>query len=224
MTTEDVLKEILHGEPQLSEDAIREATKPGSTIGAKLVTLIRNIRLWHTEDAGRWAVLHSIRLISQLNAKDAMPALIDAIFLAYSTRHEEVLEDLPIALAQAGQPAINPLSSIVEDQSLDVTIRSVAASALEGIAVLNPDARDEVLTALRKIISRTPESTALQGHVITIVAHFRLPEDSRLIKHATAAMPLMVDIETDDIDEYFERGDDPDAWSAYRASLLEYYQ
>src|SRR5688572_21031602 len=105
MTTEDTLKEILRGDPHLSEEAISEATKPGSPVGAKLITLIKNIRLWHTEEAGRWAVLHSIRLVSGLGLREATPALIDAIFLAYSTRHEEALEDLPIALAQSGAQA-----------------------------------------------------------------------------------------------------------------------
>ena len=220
MTNEEILKAILRGEPQLSADVVREAAK----VGPALVALIKNVRLWHTEEAGMWAVLHSIRLLSGLHLKEATPALIDAIFLAYSTRHEEALEDLPVALAQAGPGALNPLISIVEDRTLDGTIRSVAASALEGLAVLHLDTRDEVLASLRKIIAAPEESAALRGHAITIVAHFRLPEDSRLIKSTTRAMPMMSGLETDDIDEYFERGEDPETWNAYRASLLEYYQ
>jgi len=220
MTNEEILKAILRGEPQLSSEVIGEAFK----VGPALVTLIKNVRLWHTEDAGMWAVLHAIRLVSGLDLREATPALIDAIFLAYSTRHEEALEDLPIALAQSGPAALNPLISIAEDRTLDGTIRSVAASALEGLAVLHPETRDEVLGALRKIIATPEESAAFRGHAITIVAHFRLPEDSRLIKSTTRAMPMISDLETDDIDEYFERGEDPETWNAYRASLLEYYQ
>src|SRR5262245_48525022 len=116
MTNEAILKEILRGEPQLTEDVVRDATSgQNASIGSQLVELIRNVRLWHTEDAGRWAVLHAIRLVSALQPRNAIPVLIDAIFLAYSTRHEEALEDLPIALAQAGEPAILPLESVFED-------------------------------------------------------------------------------------------------------------
>ena len=117
-----------------------------------------------------------------------------------------------------------PLISIVEDRTLEGTIRSVAGSALEGIAVLHPDTRDEILGSFRKIVAAQEESSALRSHLMTSIAHFRLPEDSRLIKNTARAMPLMSALETDDIDEYFNRGDDPENWNAYRASLLEYYQ
>jgi hypothetical protein len=220
MTNEEILKAILRGQPELPKEVVRDAAQ----VGPALIALIRNVRLWHTEDAGMWAVLHSIRLVSDLHLKDATPGLIDAIFLAYSTRHEEALEDLPVALAQAGPSALKPLSSIVEDQTLDGAIRSVAASALEGLAVLHPDTRDDILSTLRKIIAAQEESSALRGHVVTIVAHFRLPEDATLIKNASRAMPMMLDLQADDIEEYFQRGDDPETWNAFRTSLLEYYQ
>ena len=219
MTTEDILKQILRGTSNLPKEVVQSAAQ----VGPALVALIRNVRLWHTEDAGMWAVLHAIRLASELHLKEAPPALIDAIFLAYSTRHEEALEDLPVAIAKAGPVALLPLISIVEDRTLNGTIRSVAASALEGIAVLFPDTREDVLTPLRKVMSATEESAALRGHLVTIVAHFRVPSDSRLIKNTSRAMPMMLDLDTDDIDEYFDRGDDPETWNAFRASLLEYY-
>ena len=63
MTNESILKEILRGEPSLSLEIVRAATAADSTVGPQLLELVRNIRLWHTEDAGRWAVLHAIRLI-----------------------------------------------------------------------------------------------------------------------------------------------------------------
>src|SRR5436190_808595 len=106
MTNETILKEILRGEPNLPEEVVRAATAPDSSIGPMLLDLIRNIRLWHNEDAGHWAVLHAIRLIGALRPRNAAAPLIDAIFLAYSTRHEDALEDLPAALAQSGESAI----------------------------------------------------------------------------------------------------------------------
>ncbi len=102
MTNEEVLKEILRGEPLLSKDLLESIDASGSALGPLLLELLRSIRLWHTEDAGRWAVLHAIRLLSTLHVKNSTPALIDAIFLAVSTRHEDALEDLPVALARMG--------------------------------------------------------------------------------------------------------------------------
>jgi len=102
MTNEEVLKTILRGEPLLSADLLQTVSASATTIGPLLLELIKSIRLWHTEEAGRWAVLHAIRLASSLQVRNSIPVFIDAIFLATSTRHEDALEDLPVALARAG--------------------------------------------------------------------------------------------------------------------------
>lgn len=224
MTNEEVLKSILRGEPQLSKDVLHSISESASTIGPQLVELIKSIRLWHTEDAGRWAVLHAIRLVSSLQVRNSIPALVDAIFLAASTRHEDALEDLPVALARSGDAAIRPLQSVLEDGRLDGTIRSVAASALEGIAVLDPTSRIEVLEILRRFLADSGNLSSIRSHVITILAHFRVPEDLNLIKNSARSLPLMLDMEAEEIDAYFELNEEPESWSAYRESLLEYYR
>lgn len=224
MTNEEVLKTILRGEPHLTADLIQTVQDSSATIGTQLLELIKSIRLWHTEDAGRWAVLHAIRLVSDLHVRNSIPALIDAIFLAVSTRHEDALEDLPVALARAGEPAIRPLQSVVEDNRLDGTIRSVAASALEGIAVLDTTQRTPVLEILRGVVSNTGGLANIRSHVITILAHFRVPEDRALIKSVAGTLPLMVEMESEDIDEYFEQKGEPQAWDSYRNPLTDYYR
>jgi hypothetical protein len=224
MTNEEVLKTILRGEPQLSKDLVQTVSASSATIGPLLLELLRSIRLWHTEEAGRWAVLHAIRLISELPVKNSVPALIDAIFLASSTRHEDALEDLPVALARKGEAAIRPLESVLEDSRLEGTVRSVAASALEGVAVLDPGTRDAVLEILRKLLMDSADLSSIRSHVITILAHFRNPEDLPLIKRVAQTLPLMLDMEPDEIEAYFQLREEPEAWGVYRESLLQYYQ
>jgi hypothetical protein len=224
MTNEEVLKTILRGEPQLSKDLVQSVSAASATIGPLLLEMLRSIRLWHTEEAGRWAVLHAIRLVSELQVKNAVPALIDAIFLASSTRHEDALEDLPVALARKGETAIRPLESVLEDSRLDGTVRSVAASGLEGIAVLDPGSRDAVLEILRKLLADSADLSSVRSHAITILAHFRMPEDLALIQRVAQTLPLMLDMEADEIEAYFQLREEPEAWSVYRESLLEYYR
>ena len=224
MTNEEVLKAILRGEPHLSKEVLQAISESASTIGPQLLEMIKSIRLWHTEDAGRWAVLHAIRLVSSLQVRNSIPALIDAIFLATSTRHEDALEDLPVALARSGETAIRPLQSVLEDGRLDGTTRSVAASALEGIAVLDPASRIAVLEILRRFLADSGNLSSIRSHVITILAHFREPDDLRLIKNSARTLPLMLDMEAEEIDAYFELKEEPESWSAYRNSLLEYYR
>ena len=223
MSNEEILKTILRGEPHLPAGLIQSVHNSSATVGPQLLELIKSVRLWYTEDAGRWAVLHAIRLISDLNVRNSIPAMIDAIFLAAGTRHEDALEELPVALARAGEPAIRSLQSVLEDSRLDGTIRSVAASALEGIAVLDAAQRPAVLEILRGVVSNTGELGNIRSHVITILAHFRIPEDRDLIKRVAGTLPLMFDMESDDIDAYFEQKDEPQAWDPYRHSLTDYY-
>src|SRR5688572_10245700 len=119
MTDEELLKAMLGATPYLPKETVEEISKRGVTFGRKMLELIRNIRLWHTDEAGQWAVVHAIKLVGSMKWPDATPALIDAIFLAYSTRNEDAMEDLPIALAQIGKPAIRPLVSVIEDRRLE---------------------------------------------------------------------------------------------------------
>jgi hypothetical protein len=133
------------------------------------------------------------------------------------------MEDLPVALAQTGVSAIKPLTSVMEDRGLEVTIRSIAASALEGIAVLNPDQTHEILESFRKTVVASDELSALRSHAITILAHFRTPEDRALIKSAMAHMPMMLDISSDEVDEYFAQNEDSSDWDQFGVDLLEYY-
>ena len=113
---------------------------------------------------------------------------------------------------------------MLEDSRLDGTIRSVAASALEGIAVLDSTTRVAVLEILRKVVADSGDLSSVRGHAITIVAHFRMPEDIPLIKNVARTLPLMLDMGPDEIEAYFEQTDEPESWGAYRESLLEYYK
>jgi hypothetical protein len=223
MTDEELLKAVLSGSPYLPREVVEEISGRGSLFGRKLLELIRNIRLWHTEEPGRWAVVHAIRLVGSMKLRDAVMPLTDAIFLAYSTKNEDAMDDLPVALAQIGDPAIRPLTSIMEDRALEVTIRCIAASALEGIAVLNPDQSGEILDSFRKTVKSSDELSAMRSHAITILAHFRAAEDRSLIKTAMANMPMMLDISTDDVDEYFAQNEDSAEWDQFAVDLLEYY-
>jgi hypothetical protein len=51
-----------------------------------------------------------------------------------------------------------------------------------------------------------------------------MPEDLTLIKSVARTLPMMLDMDAEEIDAYFEQKDEPEVWSAYRTSLLEYYR
>jgi hypothetical protein len=224
MTNEEVLKTILRGEPHLSKDLVQSVSAASATIGPLLLELIRSIRLWHTEEAGRWAVLHAIRLVSELSVKNAVPALIDAIFLASSTRHEDALEDLPVALARKGEAAIRRWSPFWRIAGwMEPFVRSPHPRWKASLSWI-PSTRDTVLEILRKLLADSTDLSSIRSHVITILAHFRMPEDLPLIRRVGQTLPLMLDMEPDEIEAYFQLREEPEAWAVYRESLLEYYR
>ena len=189
-----------------------------------LVRLIRNVRLWHTEEAGRIAVFHAVKLLGAMKFPPALDALTDAIFMAYDTRHEDVLEELPLAFARIGCDATPALLSILEDSSLEPAVRSVAASAMEGIAVLDESQRETILQSFRERLAEPQQAAGtLRGHVLNLLAHFRRPEDRALVSAALQSIPTALDIAGDDIANYFEASAEPSEWAQYRLDPLEFY-
>ncbi len=223
MDDRELLTQLLKGEPQLSRQTVAEVVGRGNEIAEKLVEMLRNVRLWHTEDAGRVAVFHAVKLLGALKFEPSLPALADAILLACSTSNEDVLDELPIALSRIGPSGAPALRSILEDSTLDTTARAVAASALEGIAVLEPAERDKVLATFRERISLSNESSTLRGHLLTLLAHFRQPEDRELIASLMRVVPLEMEVSGDEITSYFEDRDEPWEWEQYRVDPLEFY-
>ncbi len=223
MNDRELLTQLLKGDAQLSQQTVAEVVGRGNEIAEKLVEMLGNVRLWHTENAGRVAVFHAVKLLGALKFEPSIPALIDAILLASSTSNEDVLEELPLALSRIGTPAAASLKSILEDSTLDTTMRAVAASALEGIAVLHPALKDSVLSIFRERINRSDESSTLRGHLLTLLAHFRQPEDRELITSLMQFVPTEMEVSGDDITGYFEDRDEPWEWEQYRVDPLEFY-
>ena len=219
----DLLTRLLAGEARLSPQTVAEILGRGADFIPDLETLLGNVRLWHTEKAGRIAVFHAVKLLGIIKAASALPTLIDAILLAYSTGNEDVLEELPLVFARIGPDAIEPLRSVLEDSGLDSTIRSLAASGLEGIAVLHTDSRDAVLDILREQLQDPVQGVLLSGHVLGLITHFRRPEDRMLVSSTLSLIPTSMDMSEDAVSSYFKASDEPWEWAEYRIDPLKFY-
>ena len=223
MEDRELLAQLLRGETRLSQQTIAEILGQGASMAEHLVRLIRNVRLWHTEEAGRIAVFHAVKLLGAMKSPVAVDGMSDAIFLAYGTRHEDVLEELPLAFARIGSEATPALLSILEDSRLEPAVRSVAASGMEGIAVLDPSQRDTILQSFRERLAEPQAAGTLRGHVLNLLAHFRRPEDRALVSAALQSIPTALDIAGDDIVDYFEASAEPWEWAQYRLDPMEFY-
>ena len=223
MDDRELLTQLLKGETRLGSQTVAEILGRGETFRPALEQLIGNIRLWHTEHAGRIAVFHAVKLLGVMKFEEAIPRLIDAIFLAYSTNHEDVLDELPIVFSRIGAAAVDPLQSILDDTSLHPTVRSVTASALEGIGVLHPAVQDRILEVFREQLSRPEQAGQVRAHVVGLIAHFGRTEDGSLVTATLHTMPTALDITEGEVDSYFESSTEPWEWSQYRVDPLEFY-
>ena len=219
----NLLTHLLKGEAQLNPQTVAEILGRGPDFVPTLEKLLANIRLWHTDDAGRIAVFHAVKLLGIMKAAIALPKLMDAIFLAHSTRNEDVLDELPIVFSRIGTEAIEPLRSVLEDPAIDSTIRSLAASGLEGIGVLHTDSQDVVLDILRGQLHVSAQGLLLRAHVLGLIAHFRRPEDRQLVRGNLKMLPTALDMTEDEVTQYFEGSAEPWEWAEYRIDPLEFY-
>ena len=219
----DLLTQLLEGEARLNPQVVAEILGRGVDFIPSLEMLLGNVRLWHTDTAGRIAVFHAVKLLGIMKAASALPKLIDAIFLAYSTKNEDVLEELPIVFSRIGPDAIEPLRSVLEDSGLDSTIRSLAASGLEGIGVLHADSRGRVLDVLRRQLQSSGQGVLLRAHVLGLIVHFRRPEDRQLVGSTLSLIPTAPDMTEDEVNLYFKGSDEPWEWAEYRIDPLEFY-
>ena len=219
----DLLTRLLEGKVRLSSQTVAEILGRGESFTPSLETLLGNVRLWHTDEAGRIAVFHAVKLLGIMKAASSLPKLVDAIFLACSTHNEDVLEELPIVFSRIGSDAIEPLRSVLEDEGLHPTIRAVAASGLEGIGVLHPDSVETVLDVLRKQLQSSGLAGQLHAHLLGLVAHFRKPEDKQLVGNTLNLIPTALDLTEEDVSGYFENSTEPWEWAQYRVDPLEFY-
>ncbi len=222
-TNRELINQLLAGDTRLNPQTVAEILGRESTFIPDLETLLRNVRLWHTEEAGRITVFHAVKLLGIMKAGNALPVLIDAIFLAYSTANEDVLEELPIVFSRIGPEAVEPLRSVLEDTGLHSTIRTLAASGLEGIAVLHTGSGDVVLDILRKQLQGPDHGVGLRSHVLGLIARFRRPEDRQLVGSTLSLIPTALDMTQEEVYRYFEAGTEPWEWAEYRMDPLEFY-
>lgn len=91
-----------------------------------------------------WVPLHAWRTLGQLGNPRAIGPMI-GMFNSLCD-DDWALEELPRAVAMIGRDAIGPLTDFMGDSSNKEFARAMAVSALEGIAVRDPSAREKVVT------------------------------------------------------------------------------
>jgi len=94
-----------------------------------------------------------------------------------STRHEDALEDLTLALARSGDAAFvrfNPSGGQQAGRNHSIG----CGFGLEGIAVLDTTSRIAILDIFRKFLMDAGDLSSIRSHVISILHIFECPKTS----------------------------------------------
>jgi hypothetical protein len=95
-----------------------------------------------------YAQVHAWRALAQLNAVEAIPALIGVLHFIDEGDDDFVGEEIPIMLGKLGAPAIEPCRAYLADQQNSEFTRIAAGYALSEIGTQHPESREACVQAL----------------------------------------------------------------------------
>jgi hypothetical protein len=104
--------------------------------------------MWRLTEETRNLLRQAVRLLGEMQVEAAVEPLLGLL----GARDCELYEEVPLALARIGEPALGRLQAILLDQSEDLYARVSAAHALAFMAAREAYLRPAILDFLREMI------------------------------------------------------------------------
>lgn len=192
--TEPVAKLLTYGEPETDHyqewQNYLEETGIGPEHIPDLLRMIDDKGL-RTQDPDEddpkyWGPIHAWRALGQLKDATVVQPLLDRAqdLLDYDTGWGEwALEELPDVFGLIGKEAIPLLAQYQADTSYDEDARINISTALEKVAEIHPETRDEVLKILiHQLEAYEENSEELNAYLISRLASLKAKETLPLIE------------------------------------------
>jgi hypothetical protein len=143
------------------------------------------------DDPKYWGPVHAWRTLGQLQAASAVKPLLDHApdLLDYDTGWGEwALEELPDVYGLIGKDAIPLLTQYLADTSYDEDARINISTALEKIAEIHPETREECIKTLVHQLEAYEENTPeINAFLISRLSSLKAKEGLSLIESAFAS-------------------------------------
>lgn len=134
-----------------------------------------------TESDEIWAPIHAVKALEGLDVREVVPDLIPL----FDVDSDWFGDDLSNILGGAGETAIEPLRSYVQDRARWIYGRAHAASALTKIAERNPELRERVLAIFDDEFAHAEENDpTLNGFFLSDLVSIRAIEELPAIRRA----------------------------------------
>lgn len=158
-----------------------------------------------SDSAEVWAPVHAWRALGQLRAADAVEPLLQ--LLSGVEDDDWVMNDFSFVFGLIGKGAVGPLASYLADSTNQMWARVSASSGLAEAAENDPDARDDVVAALTRVLKRWHRNApTLNGFIIADLALLRATEAAPLMEEAFAANRVDLSVNGDWEDIQIELG------------------
>jgi hypothetical protein len=196
--TEPVAKLLTYGEPEVADYSgwpnYLEETGIGPEHISDLLRMIDDKGLRPTDsdedDPKYWGPVHAWRTLGQLKATSAVTPLLDYApdLLDYDRGWGEwTLEELPDVFGLIGKEAIPLLAQYLANTSYDNDTRINISMALQKIAELYPEAREECIKVLtQQLETMEQEAYELNAFLILVLADLQAKEALPLIEKVFA--------------------------------------
>jgi len=153
----------------------------------ELITMLKDDSLHRAEAATDevWAPVHAWRTLGQLQAVEAIPALLDQLYRIEEHNDDWVLEELPEVFAMIGAPAIPGLTQYLGDSQHWVSARICAAHSLTNIGKLHTETRQRCITGLEEQLKRYLDNDpSINGFLVGYLLDLKAVEALTTIQHA----------------------------------------
>jgi PBS lyase HEAT-like repeat len=145
-----------------------------------------------------WAPHHAMRALGQLRDVSAVEPLLsqsDRLIDYDEGLGEWGMEELPEVYGLIGPAAIPALTAYIADKSHGLDSRTNAATGLEKIAEMHPEAREEIVAALtRQLESAQENDPRLNAFIIDNLINLQAVEAAPVIERALATDSVDMDI------------------------------
>ena len=155
----------------------------------ELRLLARPDSLPEGEDVPEWyAQVHAWRALAQLQAEEAIPALLGILHQIDDDDDDWLASDAEEVFALLGLPAVEPLAAYLSEESNPMYARSTAASALSEIRRFHPQARERCIQSIAAVLGNyETNDEGLNGSLIGDLVKLNAVEEIDLIRRAFAA-------------------------------------
>lgn len=132
-----------------------------------------------------WAPLHAWRVLGQLHAVEAIPALLDQLFRIDEYDDDWVGDELPEVFAMIGASAISGLRQYLAEPQHTLFARVAAAHSLANIGKQPVDARHSCITALEEQLTEYRQNDqTLNGFLVSYLLELKAVEALPTIQEA----------------------------------------